>query len=134
MFDKFVMNIPLNRQSDRFFWEGIHLPVSTLVDQVGHVMNALMPLHDLIVQHVFEGKRIHADDTTLRIRAKGQCITGRIWLFGRVDSPFGGRDAPAVVFYGTRDRRGEHPRRYLASWGGGILQADCYSGFNAIFV
>jgi hypothetical protein len=36
------------------------------------------------------------------------------------------------VFYASRDRRGEHPRRHLADFSG-ILQADCYNGFNPLF-
>lgn len=33
-----------------------------------------------------------------------------------------------AVFYASSDRRGEHPQRHLAD--SGILQADCYNGFN----
>jgi transposase len=90
LFDKFGMHIPLNRQSVRFKSEGIDLPVSTLADQVGHGTFALMPLFHLIERHVLTADRLHGDDTTLRILAKGKCTTGRIWSYVRDDRPFAG--------------------------------------------
>lgn len=132
VFDKFGMHIPLNRQSARFKCEGIDLPVSTLADQVGHATFALMPLVEQLEAHVFAGERVHADDTTIRILAKGKCITGRIWGYVLDDQPFGGSTPPAAVYYASGDRRGEHPQKHLAGFDG-ILQVDCYSGFNALF-
>ncbi|MCP1846062.1 hypothetical protein ACVIHI_009161 [Bradyrhizobium sp. USDA 4524] len=39
---------------------------------------------------------------------------------------------PAAVYYASSDRRGEHPQKHLAAFAG-ILQADCYSGFEPLF-
>lgn len=69
---------------------------------------------------------------TIPILAKGQCTTGRIWTYVRDDQPFGGPAPPAAVYYASRDRRGEHPQKHLAGFGG-VLQADCYNGFNPLF-
>jgi len=132
LFDKFGMHTPLNRQSVRFKCEGIDLPVSTLADQVGHGTFALMPLFHLIERHVLAAERLHGDDTTLRILAKGKCTTGRIWSYVRDDRPFGGPAPPAAVYYASSDRRGEHPQKHLAEFAG-ILQADCYNGFAPLF-
>ncbi|KAB2721488.1 IS66 family transposase, partial [Brucella intermedia] len=76
LFDKFGMHTPLNRQSTRFRCEGIDLSTSTLADQIGLGTSALMPLFDLIEAHVFAAGRLHGDDTTIPIRAKGRCMTG----------------------------------------------------------
>ena len=132
LFDKFGMHIPLNRQSARFKSEGIDLPLSTLADQVGHGTFAVMPLFHLIERHVLAAERLHGDDTTIRILAKGKCTTGRIWTYVRDDRPFAGPAPPAAVYYASSDRRGEHPQRHLAAFAG-ILQADCYSGFEPLF-
>jgi transposase len=132
LFDKFGMHIPLNRQSARFKCEGIDLPVTTLADQVGHGTFALAPIFALIEKHVFAAERLHGDDTTIRILAKGKCTTGRIWVYVRDDKPFAGTDPPAAVYYASSDRRGEHPQKHLAGYEG-ILQADCYSGLNPLF-
>ena len=50
----------------------------------------------------------------------------------RDDRPFGGQGPPAALFDASRDRRGEHPARHRRNFAG-ILQADAYSGFNALF-
>jgi hypothetical protein len=41
-------------------------------------------------------ERLHGDDTTVPILAKGKTIKGRIWTYVRDDRPFGGRAPPAV--------------------------------------
>ncbi|RWK79008.1 MAG: IS66 family transposase [Mesorhizobium sp.] len=132
LFDKFGMHAPLNRQSARFKAEGIELPLSTLADQVGHGTFAVMPLFQLIERHVLAAERLHGDDTTIRILAKGKCATGRIWTYTRDDRPFAGPAPPAAIYYASSDRRGEHPQKHLGGFAG-ILQCDCYSGFEPLF-
>ena len=132
LFDKFAQHQPLNRQSERFAREGIALSVSTLADQVGACMAALAPLHALVAAHVLAAERLHADDTTVPILAKGKTATGRIWTYVRDDAPFGGPDPPAALFYASRDRAGAHPERHLAGWSG-LLQADAYGGYNGLY-
>lgn len=133
LFDKFGMHSPLNRQSARFKCEGIDLSTSTLADQVGYSTAALMPVFDLIEAYVFAAERLHGDDTTIPIQAKDKCTTGRIWTYVCDDRPFGGAAAPAAIYYASSDRRGEHPQKHLAGYGG-ILQSDCYNGFEPIAV
>lgn len=132
LFDKFGQHQPLNRQSQRFKCEGIDLSVSTLADQVGAGAFAVRPIFELIEAYVLSADRLHGDDTKIPILAKGKTDTGRIWAYVRDDRPFGGQGPPAALFYASRDRRGEHPARHLQSFAG-ILQADAYSGFNALF-
>jgi len=50
----------------------------------------------------------------------------------RDDQPFAGPAPPAAVYYASGDRRGAHPQKHLATFTG-ILQADCYSGFEPLF-
>jgi transposase len=99
---------------------------------VGGCAAVLRPLHDLIQAHVLAGERLHGDDTTVPVLAKGRTLTGRAWVYVRDDRPFGGRDPPAAVFHYSRDRMGEHPERHLAGYTG-ILQADAYAGFNRLY-
>jgi len=132
LFDKFAQHIPLNRQSQRFKCEGIDLGISTLADQVGAGVFAAIALYRLIEAHVLAAERLHGDDTTVPILATGKTITGRIWTYVRDDRPFGGTAPPAALYYASRDRRGEHPARHLENFTG-ILQADAYGGFNALY-
>ena len=54
--------------------------------------------------HVLAAERLHGDDTTVPVLAKGKTVTGRIWIYVRDDRPFGGRAPPAALFYSSRDR------------------------------
>src|SRR5216683_1006997 len=112
--------------------EGIDLDVSTLADWVGTCAATLMPLVLLIRAYVFAAERIHADETTVPVQAKGQCRTGRLWTYVRDDQPFGGLDPPAAAFFYSPDRSGRHPEEHLASYAG-LMQADAYSGFNRLY-
>lgn len=132
LFEKYGQHQPLNRQAERFAREGVPLSVSTLADQVGAASFALMPISRLIEAHVLAACRLHGDDTTVPVMAKGKTDTARLWNYVRDDRPFGGADPPAVVFHYSRDRRGEHPQAHLASWAG-ILQADAYGGYGELY-
>lgn len=132
LFEKFGQHQPLNRQSERYAREGIDLSVSTLADQVGAATAALAPLHDLIARHVMAAQRLHADDTTVPILAKGKTDAGRIWTYVRDDRLFGGADPPAALYFASRDRRQEHPDAHLQGWRG-ILQVDAYGGYKGLY-
>jgi transposase len=132
LYDKYALHQPLNRQSDEFAREGVDLSDSTLGDHVGLAAAVLRPIFDLIEAHVFAAERLHGDDTTVPLLAKGKTITARLWNYVRDDQPFGGTDPPAAAFYFSRDRCGTHPQRHLASYSG-IFQADAYSGYNELY-
>ena len=132
LFEKFGQHQPLNRQSERYRREGIDLSLSTLADQVGACTSALQPLYALIECHVLAAERLHGDDTTVPILAKGKTVKGHVWTYVRDDRPFGGRAPPATLYYASRDRRHEHPARHLHGFTG-ILQADAYSGYNELY-
>jgi transposase len=132
LFEKFGQHQPLNRQSERYAREGIDLSVSTLADQIGACAAVLQPLHTLIEAHVLAAERLHGDDTTVPILAKGRTVTGRIWAYVRDDRPFGSRAPPAALYYASRDRRGEHPEHHLRHFCG-ILQADAFGGYNGLY-
>jgi len=129
---KFGQHLPLNRQSDTYAREGVEIDVSTMADWVGACTATLAPLTALIEAHVMSAERIHGDDTTVPVLAKGKTVTGRLWTYVRDDQPFGGPEPPAAIFYYSRDRRGEHPNKHLAGYAG-ILQADAYAGFNDLY-
>jgi transposase len=132
LFEKYGQHQPLNRQADRFAREGVPLSLSTLADQVGAATAALMPLYRRIEAHVLAAERLHGDDTTVPVLAKGKTDIARLWVYVRDDRPFAGADPPAALFHYSRDRRGEHPRTHLASWAG-ILQADAYGGYGELY-
>ena len=115
---KFAQHLPLNRQSETFAREGIELDTSTLADWVGACTANLSPLLALIRAHVMAADRLHGDDTTVPVLAKGKATTGRLWTYVRDDRPFAGPAPPAALFHYSPDRRGEHPQRHLAGYTG----------------
>ena len=132
LFEKFGQHQPLNRQAERYAKEGVPLSLSTLADQVGAGCGVLQPILKRIEAQVFAAERLHGDDTTIPVLAKGKTDTGRCWVYVRDDRPFGGTAPPAAMFYYSRDRAGEHPRAHLANYAG-ILQADAYNGYRQLY-
>jgi transposase len=132
LFEKFGQHQPLNRQAERYAKEGVPISLSTLADQVGACTAVLRPIFERLEVHVLAAERLHGDDTTVPVLARGKTDTARSWVYVRDDRPFGGPAPPAAVFYYSRDRRGEHPQNHLANYAG-ILQADAYGGYGKLY-
>ena len=133
VFEKFGQHQPLNRQAERYAREGVPISLSTMADAVGASCVALDPILRLIEAHVLAAERLHGDDTTVPVLAKGKTDTGRCWVYVRDDTPFGGTAPPAAIFYYSRDRKGEHPQRHLASYAG-LFQADAFDGYRQLYL
>jgi transposase len=129
---KFLLHLPLNRQSDAYRREGVDIDESTLADWLGSTVAGLDPVIQALRSYVLSAERIHADDTTVPVLAKLKTVTGRIWTYVRDDRPFGGKDPPAAMFYYSRNRAGDHPHEHLAGYAG-IMRADAFSGFNGLY-
>ena len=132
-FEKYGQHQPLNRQSERFVREGVDISLSTLADLIGHACVALAPIHALIEHHVLAGSRVHGDDTTVPLLARGGAKTARLWTYVRDDRPFSGGGPPAAFFKFSRDRQMIHPNKHLTGWQG-ILQSDVYGGYNDLYL
>ena len=132
VFEKFGQHQPLNRQAERYAKEGVPLSLSTLADQVGACCSVLAPIFQRIEAHVFAAERLHGDDTTVPVLARGKTDIARSWVYVRDDRPFAGPAPPAAVFYYSRDRGGAHPQAHLAEYAG-ILQADAYGGYGKLY-
>ena len=81
---------------------------------------------------MFAAERIHGDDTTVPVLAKGNAAPGGCGPMCATISRLAATAPPAAVFFYSRDRGGVHPERHLAGYCG-ILQADAYAGFNALY-
>ena len=101
-------------------------------DLIGATCVALEPVFKHIETMVFAGARLHGDDTTVPVMARGQTDTARVWVYVRDDRPFGGSGSPCAVFYYSRDRAGVHPQTHLSGYHG-IFQADAYGGYNKLY-
>jgi transposase len=131
---KFADHLPLYRQSMIYARQGIDLDRATLADWVGGCSALLQPLVEAIRRHVMSASKLHADDTPVPVLApgNGKTKTGRLWTYVRDDRPSGSMVPPAVWFAYSPDRKGQHPQTHLAGYRG-VLQADAYAGFNALY-
>lgn len=76
--------------------------------------------------------RIHGDDTTVTVKAKGKTDMARLWVYVRDDRPFAGSYPPAALFHHSREQSGAHPQAHLAAWSG-IPQADAYGEYGEFY-
>ena len=131
---KFCDHSPLYRQSQIFAREGIELDRSVLARWVGEAAALLDPVAEVLRRYVLDTEKLHGDDTPVPVLAPGtgKTKTGRFWTYVRDNRPAGDKTAPAVWFAYSPNRKGEHPQQHLAKFEG-ILQADAFAGFNALY-
>ena len=134
MVSKYLDHLPLYRQCQMFARQGMDISDSTMGDWVGGVHDLLEPLMGALKKHVFDATKLHADDTPIRVLepGSGKTRTARLWVYARDDRPSGGTSPPAVWFRYSPDRKSIHPQTHLQRYEG-ILQADAYTGFNAVY-
>jgi transposase len=131
---KYLDGLPLFRQSAILAREGIEIERATLADWVGHAAWWVTPLAAMIAAYVMAASVIHTDDTPIAVLApgNGKTRTGRIWIYLLDERPWQGSRAPAAYYRFSPDRKGERPRDHLATFHG-IMQADAFSGYEALF-
>lgn len=131
---KYGDHCPLYRQQAIYRRAGVELERATLADWVGGASQLLEPLVGALGRYVLSAEKIHGDDTPVPVLdpGRGKTKRGRLWTYVRDDRPAASRDPPALWYRYSPDRRGEHPRSHLRDFRG-ILQADAYSGFAALY-
>lgn len=131
---KFADHQPLYRQSAIYARHDVDLDRSTMARWVGACGTLVQPLVDALQRYVLMPGKVHSDDTPMPVLSPGhgQTKTGRMWVYVRDDRRSGSLAAPAAWFAYTPNRQGHHPQGHLADFSG-VLQADAYAGYNAIF-
>ncbi len=145
---KYDDHLPLNRQVRILARHGFEVNDSTLNDWVGQTADLCETLTALMKVEVLKSKVIHNDETPVKVQEprpkKGEggkdprdpvtgeplekkgARQGRLWVY------VGDDRNPYDVFDYSPDRKGEHPRDFLAGWKG-YLQADAYSGLDKLY-
>ena len=131
---KFADHVPLYRLCQIYGRDGVEMSRSTITDMVGNCGLLLTPLAEAVGRYVLKADKVHGDDTPIRaLGGRGKkAHTGRLWVYVRDDRPSGDKAPPAVWFQYAADRKGEHPARHMRGFSG-ILQADAYAGYDAIY-
>ena len=131
---KYADHLPLYRQSGIYEREGVELDRSTLADWVGGASRTLEPLVDAVRRYVLDATKVHGDDIPVPVLApgNGKTKTARLWTYVRDDRSSGSKEAPAVWFAYSPDRKSDHPAGHLSAFHG-TLQADAFAGFNRLY-
>jgi transposase len=126
---KFADHVPLARQEKIFARHGIELPRSTLTDWMLAIGDACAPIAQRLGEVLKTLDYLGSDDTTLPYQngRSGKTTTARLWVWrGELE------DKVLLLYRFTEDRSGAHPAEFLRGWSG-YLQADAYSGYDAVF-
>lgn len=131
---KFAEHLPLYRQAEIYARHGVELSRNTMGRWVDVMGEQLRPLYDELNHYVLMPGKVHADDTPVNVLEPGQgkTRTGRLWVYVRDDRNAGSTMPAAVWFSYSPDRKGIHPQQHLVGYSG-ILQADAYAGYNALY-
>lgn len=131
---KYADHCPLYRQQGIYRRAGVELDRATMASWVAEIAQLVTPVANAVGRYVMSNDKIHADDTPVPVLdpGRGRTKTGRLWTYVLDDRPAGGRGPPAVWYRYSPDRKGIHPRDHLAGFTG-ILQADGYSGYVALY-
>jgi transposase len=141
---KYAEHQPLYRQAQVYARSGVHLARSTLAHWTQAAARLLKPLAAALSEQVCRSATLHADDTPMPVLdpGRGRTKTGRLWVYVRDERPHAGAPPPAVAhpaihppavwFEYAADRSGARPRAHLRGFGG-VLHADGYAGFNALY-
>ncbi len=123
---KFVDGIPLYRQEGQFDRLGIGLGRAT---QAGWMIRLgtqyVVPLINLMSEHLFEAPLIHCDETRLQVLKSDKAPTADHWIWVRAAGPPGRQ---IVLFDYDPSRGGAVPKRLLDGYRG-ILLSDGYEPY-----
>ena len=125
---KYADHLPLARQESMFRRQGVELARSTLCDWMRRCAELAAPLYRLLKQRVLSSKAVQTDDTPVAVFDPELTRTrkGRIWSYvGDAANPF-------TVYDYTPTREGEGPAAFLEDFAG-YLQADAYTGYDALY-
>ena len=126
--NKYADHLPLYRQEGILLRQGVELSRSTLCDWMAVAAELLQPIVTRMLAEILKSRVVQNDDTPVKVQDHdGKGIkTGRLW-----DS-IGDHYHPYVVYTYTPDRSGDGPAEIFKSFEG-YLQADAYSGYDALF-
>ncbi|MCX7946901.1 MAG: IS66 family transposase, partial [Hydrogenophilus sp.] len=125
---KYGRHLPLFRQVEMLQKAGLPTTRGQLCGWVGHVAERLRPIWELMKGKVLLSRKIHTDDTPVRVLdpGKGKTRTGRFWVY------LWDGENPHAVFDYTPSRSRDGPARFLSGYKG-YLQADAFAGYDALY-
>jgi transposase len=130
---KYAWHLPLYRQAQMLFAQGIDIKRAVLAFWVGYAAAELQPLWLRLREHILTAGKIAVDETTAPVLdpGRGRTKKGYFWAIARDDRPWGGTDPPAVAFTYAPGRGAIHALKLLDGYRG-IVQCDGYQAYKTI--
>jgi transposase len=125
---KYCDPAPLHRQEGIFRRHGVELSRKTMCGWMRQIASLLAPLYGRLKTQALTSKVVQTDDTPVAVldRDLPKTRTGRIWTY------VGDAGHPSTVYDYTPTRQRAGPDRFLGKYRG-YLQADAYSGYDALY-
>lgn len=129
MVAKYADGLPLYRLEGILSRYGGSISRTAMANWIIRLEDVFKPLLNLMREHQLQGDYLQADETRLQVlKETGKAATSDKWMWVIRGGP---PDEPVVLFEYDPSRSGEVASRLLSGFKG-ILQADGYSGYNAI--
>ena len=130
---KFAWHLPLYRQAQMLFAQGIDIKRAVLAFWVGYAAAELHPLWLRLREIILTAGKIAVDETTAPVLdpGRGRTKKGYFWAIARDDRPWGGTDPPAVAYTYAPGRGAVHALKLLDGYHG-IVQCDGYAAYKTI--
>src|ERR1700675_4100688 len=130
---KYAWHLPLYRQAQMLFAQGIDIKRAVLAFWVGYAAAELQPLWLRLRELILTAGKIAVDETTAPVLdpGRGRTKKGYFWAIARDDRPWGGTDPPAVAFTYAPGRGAVHALKLLDSYRG-IVQCDGYQAYKTV--
>jgi transposase len=125
---KYLRHLPLYRLEEDLARYGVLIRRSTLAGWMVGAAECLSPLYELMKRWVLGSSVLGTDDTPVKVLDPelDHTRTGRFWAY------VGDDRHPVVVYDYTPSRKRDGPATFLKDYAG-VLQADAFSGYDAIY-
>jgi transposase len=125
---KYVDGLPLNRQEKQFHRLGLNLPRATTANWMIKLAQAVIPIINLLNDHLLDGPLIHCDETTLQVLRSEKAPSSDHFMWVRA----GGLPARNVLLFDYASSRSAETAKHLLLGFKGILLTDGYEAYNNI--
>lgn len=123
--NKFEDHLPLYRQEDIFYRNGLDISRQRMSDWLGQEALLLLCIYEQIRKEVLKASYVHVDETWIEVQdlnKKKKLHKGYLWgLLG----------PPGIYFRYSPSRASEIAEELLSGYKG-FLQADAYAGYNSV--
>jgi transposase len=125
---KYVDGLPLHRQEKQFQRLGLHLPRATSANWMINLGEAVIPIINLLSDHLLDGPLIHCDETTLQVLRSNKAPSSDHFMWVRAG---GAPERKVLLFDYAPSRSADVARRLLLGFKG-ILLTDGYEAYNGV--